>query len=121
MIGSLDVLVIDCPDARVLARFYAELLGLQIVAFDDDWAEIVAEDGQRPIVAFQKVEQYRAPEWPSQSVPQQMHLDVKVEDFDVAEAAVIALGATKTGSETPTFRVYRDPAGHPFCLIRPPD
>jgi hypothetical protein len=67
------------------------------------------------------VEQYTPPRWPSQTIPQQMHLDVKVEDFDVAEAAVLELGATRAGSETPTFRVYLDPAGHPFCLIKPED
>jgi hypothetical protein len=50
-----------------------------------------------------------------------MHLDIKVDDFDDAEAAVLALGATKAGSETKTFRVYLDPAGHPFCFIKPQD
>lgn len=50
-----------------------------------------------------------------------MHLDVRVEDFDVAEPAVLALGATRTGSEEPGFRVYLDPVGHPFCLIVPGD
>jgi len=50
-----------------------------------------------------------------------MHIDVKTDDFDVAEAAVLALGATKTGSDSPTFRNYLDPAGHPFCLIKPED
>jgi len=75
----------------------------------------------RPIIAFQQVEHYTAPRWPDQTTPQQMHLDVRVEDFDVAEAAVLELGATKAGSETPTFRVYLDPAGHPFCLIKTQD
>ncbi|MFF1571279.1 VOC family protein [Leifsonia sp. NPDC058292] len=121
MIGRLESLVIDCPDPRALARFYSKLLGLEIVGYDDDWAEIVAADGSRPIIAFQKVESYNPPQWPSQTVPQQMHLDVRVDDFEVAEAAVLEIGATKTGSETPTFRVYRDPAGHPFCLIMPSD
>ena len=50
-----------------------------------------------------------------------MHIDVKVDEFDVAEAAVLALGVTKAGSDTPTFRVYLDPAGHPFCLDKPED
>ncbi len=64
---------------------------------------------------------YRAPEWPWQDVPQQSHLDVKVDDLDVGEAAVLAIGAVVTGSGTDTFRVYLDPGGHPFCLIRPND
>ncbi|MFF1876970.1 VOC family protein [Leifsonia sp. NPDC058230] len=121
MIGSLESLVIDCPDTRELARFYSKLLGLEIVMYDDDWAEIVAADGGRPIIAFQQVEAYNPPQWPSQEVPQQMHLDVKVDDLDVGEAAVLELGATATGAGTATFRVYRDPAGHPFCLVNPAD
>ncbi|GAA1440950.1 VOC family protein [Leifsonia poae] len=122
MIGTFESIIIDCPDPRALARFYSQLLGLEIVGYDEDWAEIVAEGGRRPLVAFQQVAEYNPPQWPSQSVPQQMHIDVRIDtDFDTAEAAVLALGATSAGSEHPTFRVYRDPAGHPFCLIKPND
>lgn len=122
MIGTLDVVVLDCSDPRVLARFYAELLGGEIVGFDEDWAEVALPfTDHRPILAFQRVDDYRAPEWPGQDVPQQVHLDVKVDDLDAGEAAVLAIGATATGSVTDTFRVYTDPAGHPFCLIRPTD
>jgi catechol 2,3-dioxygenase-like lactoylglutathione lyase family enzyme len=121
MIGTLDVIVIDCPDAEALADFYGEVLGMRKFSGDPGWAELVARDQGRPIIAFQQVENYRAPQWPGQLVPQQLHLDVKVDDLDVGETAVLALGATRTGSETPTFRVYLDPAGHPFCLIKPND
>ena len=122
MIGTLDVIVIDCPDPNLLAEFYAEVLGMGKFSNDPDWAEIYGRgDANRPIIAFQRVENYRAPEWPGQLVPQQMHLDVKVDDLDVAQDAVLALGASATGSETETFRVFLDPAGHPFCLIHPND
>lgn len=122
MIGSLELLIIDCPDPRALARFYAELIGAEIVGFDEDWAELMLAGGNgRPLIAFQKVLDYNPPQWPTQAVPQQMHLDVKVDDFEVSEAAVLAIGASRTGTETPTYRVYRDPAGHPFCLIKPND
>lgn len=121
MIGTLDVVVLDCPDPDRLADFYAEMLGMRKFADGPDWAEIVGAGGGRPIIAFQRVDGYTAPEWPGQVVPQQMHLDVKVDDLDAGEAAVLALGATRAGSETPTFRVYLDPAGHPFCLIKPND
>ncbi|WP_413317426.1 VOC family protein [Agrococcus sp. 1P02AA] len=82
---------------------------------DDDWVEIRAEHGQ--VICFQQVDDYRAPAWPGQEHPQQMHLDVNVDDLDEAEAAVVALGAT-THEHQPgtTFRVMLDPAGHPFCL-----
>ncbi|AMM21335.1 glyoxalase [Frondihabitans sp. PAMC 28766] len=121
MIGSLDMVVVDCPDPVPLAEFYAEVLGMTVVGRDPGWAELGPARGGRPIIAFQQVAGYRAPEWPGQLVPQQMHFDVKVDDLDAGEAAVLALGAVRAGSETPTFRVYLDPAGHPFCLIRPND
>jgi catechol 2,3-dioxygenase-like lactoylglutathione lyase family enzyme len=121
MIGSLESLVIDCPDPQELARFYSKLLGAEIVGYDTDWAELVPPGSPRPLLAFQQVENYAPPQWPGQEVPQQMHIDVKVADLDVGEAAVLEIGATKTGSATPTFRVYLDPAGHPFCLVKPQD
>ena len=121
MIGSFESIIIDCPDPRALARFYSELLGAEIVVYDRDRAELVPPGNPRPLLAFQRVADFIPPRWPSQDVPQQMHIDVKIDDFDVAEAAVLALGATKAGSDSPTFRVYLDPAGHPFCLIKPED
>ncbi|MCS5716140.1 VOC family protein [Herbiconiux sp. CPCC 205716] len=122
MIGSLDVVVLDCPDTRALARFYAELIGGESVQDDPDWAEVLPPGATgRPLLAFQRVDDYRAPDWPGQSVPQQLHLDVKVADLDEGERAVLAIGATPTGSGTDTFRVYLDPAGHPFCLVAPTD
>ena len=46
-----------------------------------------------------------------------MHLDVMVEDLDAGEAAVLELGATRHDHQPgTTFRVFLDPAGHPFCL-----
>lgn len=46
-----------------------------------------------------------------------MHVDVKVEDLDAAEAEVLRLGATRLDAGTDSFRVYTDPSGHPFCLV----
>ena len=38
-------------------------------------------------------------------------------DLDAGETAVVALGATKAEFQPgTTFRVFLDPAGHPFCL-----
>lgn len=121
MIGTLDVIIIDCPEPNMLADFYAEILGMRKFSDDPTWAEIFGPNDARPILAFQQVENFQPPEWPGQVIPQQIHLDVKVDDLDVAESAILELGATPTGSVTPTFRVYLDPAGHPFCLIKPND
>lgn len=112
-IAQFPSFVIDCPDPGVLARFYGALLDWK-VSVSDDWAEIRAE-GQ--CISFQPVEKYTPPAWPGQDVPQQMHLDVMVEDLDAGEAAVLELGATKPDHQPgTTFRVFLDPAGHPFCL-----
>lgn len=71
-------------------------------------------------VGFQRVEGYRAPSWPDQTVPQQLHLDFAVEDLDEAEARLLELGAGKPDYQPgrDRWRVFTDPAGHPFCLVR---
>lgn len=114
-IARFPVVALDCPDPKALAEFYSALLGWQIEAGDDGWCSIRADYGDS--LAFQKVESYRAPQWPGQDVPQQMHIDVTVDDLDAAEAEVLELGATKHEHQPgTTFRVFLDPAGHPFCL-----
>jgi predicted enzyme related to lactoylglutathione lyase len=110
-------LVIDCPDPGALARFYGTMLDWK-VDVTEDWAHIQAEYGHT--ISFQRVEGFAAPDWPGQEHPQQMHVDVTVDDLDEAEAAVLALGATKDKHQPgTTFRVFLDPAGHPFCICRP--
>jgi predicted enzyme related to lactoylglutathione lyase len=112
------VVVLDCPDPQKLAEFYGALLDWTIESHDDqgdDWWSIRAEYGDA--LGFQKVADYTPPQWPGQDQPQQMHLDVVVDDLDTAEAAVLELGATKHDHQPgTTFRVFLDPAGHPFCL-----
>ena len=51
-------------------------------------------------------------------MPRQCHLDFKAVDLDAGEDAAVAAGATKAGTqpETAVFRLFFDPAGHPFCL-----
>ncbi len=112
-IARFPSFVLDCPDSNALATFYGTLLDWKIDA-SDGWADIRG-DGQ--CISFQQVDAYVAPQWPTQEPPQQMHLDVVVDDLDVAEEAVLALGATKHEHQPGTsFRVFLDPAGHPFCL-----
>jgi predicted enzyme related to lactoylglutathione lyase len=114
-IARFPSFVLDCPDPTRLGTFYGELLGWDVKA-SDDWAEVRSPDGQQ-CICFQPVADYQAPEWPGQSVPQQMHLDVMVQDLDAGEAAVLQIGATRHEHQPgTTFRVFLDPAGHPFCL-----
>jgi predicted enzyme related to lactoylglutathione lyase len=112
-IAKYPSFALDCADPVALAEFYGAILGWEVQK-DDNWSEIRG-DGQ--CICFQRVDDYRAPEWPGQNVPQQMHLDLMVLDLDTGEAEVLELGATKPEHQPGTsFRVFLDPAGHPFCL-----
>jgi catechol 2,3-dioxygenase-like lactoylglutathione lyase family enzyme len=110
-------LVVDCPDPRRLASFYERLLGLSRHEDTDEW--VTLEGAVR--MCFQRVDSFVPPRWPDPGAPQQMHVDVLVDDLDASEPEVLALGATLLeGSDKPIgFRVYADPVGHPFCLVTP--
>ena len=117
MIGRLEKTVLDCPDPGSLAAFYAEMLGMQVTEDDGDWVVIGRAPGFREL-AFQRADRYVAPRWPDPGHPQQEHLDIRVDDVDDAERAVRALGATRLEAEREDgFRVFADPAGHPFCIV----
>ncbi|MFB6848957.1 VOC family protein [Streptomyces sp. NPDC056373] len=120
MIGRLYTVVIDCPDPEQLAGFYEKLLSLSRQEASGDFIVLQNAEGI-PFVAFQRVDDFRAPRWTEPARPQQMHIDVMVADLDAAEEQVLALGATLLdGSDKPIgYRVYEDPVGHPFCLITP--
>lgn len=125
----LDLIILDCPDAKALASFYAQILGWAIEdGSDSDWATLVPPGGGvspdnpdgRPALSFQRIEDWVAPTWPGGAHPQQFHLDFSVGDIEAAEPSVLEAGARKHDhqpSQDGGFRVYLDPAGHPFCLI----
>jgi predicted enzyme related to lactoylglutathione lyase len=113
-IARFPTIVIDCADPAEMSRFYGTMLDWKIEE-RPDWTEVRADYGD--CISFQQVPDYTPPQWPGQVVPQQMHIDVVVDDLDAAEAAVLELGATKAEHQPgTTFRVFLDPAGHPFCL-----
>ena len=66
---------------------------------------------------FQQVGDYNPPRWPDPAHPQQAHLDLLVDDLDAGEARALELGATRLDGGGERFRVFADPAGHPFCLV----
>lgn len=126
----LDLIIIDCPDALQLGQFYADVLGWPMEdGADRDWVNLSPPGGGvspdnpngHPTLAFQRIEDWVEPTWPGGAHPQQFHLDLAVPDIAAAEPDVLALGARvhdHQPSENGGFRVYLDPAGHPFCLIQ---
>ncbi|MFC8097206.1 VOC family protein [Streptomyces sp. NPDC057363] len=117
---KLAAITLDCPDPLALAAFYQQATGLEVHPDTDaDFAGLNREDGL--FIGFQRVDDYRAPVWPGQSVPQQLHLCFDVADLDEAEARLLELGAGKPDHqphEAARARVLTDPAGHPFCICR---
>jgi hypothetical protein len=119
-IATFSVVALDCRDPRGLAGFYSALTGAPIdhEHEDEHWVQLAATGGVA--LAFQHAPGHVPPQWPGDELPQQIHLDFDVPDLDEAEPPVLALGArkhdTQPGGES--FRVYLDPAGHPFCLVR---
>ncbi|MBL1066246.1 VOC family protein [Streptomyces sp. 7-21] len=122
-IAALGVTVLDCPNPRALAEFYGAVLDWRVSdgEFGDgeSWVELHGPDGRR--LAFQKSEGYQPPRWPGTEHGQQFHLDFDVprDRLDEAERQVLALGARLLqgdGNGKRGWRVYADPAGHPFCL-----
>ncbi|GCD41604.1 VOC family protein [Streptomyces paromomycinus] len=132
---TLHQVVLDSTDIRGLAEFYRSLLGLVYRPGDEppeagrpdergqDWLVLHTADG-RPRLAFQHVGRLTRPTWPDGPVPQQLHLDLSVssvEELTAQHERVLSLGGrllsdNKQGPEEP-FRVYADPAGHPFCIF----
>ena len=118
-LGTINAVVLDCPDPWALGQFWSDVLGIELAKEStDDWVELTPGPGGWQL-AFQKVKGYEPPSWPD-GVPQQAHIDVSVSDLASAEAAALALGAKPLsdpeGSNDQPWRVYADPAGHPFCL-----
>jgi catechol 2,3-dioxygenase-like lactoylglutathione lyase family enzyme len=116
MVTRLEKTVVECADPRALAAFYARLLEMQVITDEPDWVVIGREPGMREL-AFQRPKHPESPgEWPG-GAPR-LHLDIHVDDVDEVEQLVLALGATRApGAPETGYRVFRDPEGHPFCLV----
>ncbi|WP_326560493.1 VOC family protein [Micromonospora sp. NBC_01796] len=114
-------IVLDSPDAQELAAFYRRLLGWNVEQDEPDWVKLSAPVGGAGL-SFQTESAYVRPTWPAGPDDQQMmlHLDIEVDDLEVAGAHALAAGATLADFQPQDdVRVYLDPAGHPFCLFLP--
>lgn len=112
-----QIVVFDAADLTAESTFWANLLGGTVEA-DDDW-HTIRVDGQARM-GVQLAPDHVPPEWP-EGTPQQIHLDLYVDDLEAAHDEVMSLGAKllKAADDVNAdqgFQVYADPAGHPFCL-----
>ena len=120
MIGWIREVVMDCAEPWALARFWSELLGGTPVQWYPGWVTLEPPPhGQR--LSFQ------ASTAPPGAGAATVHFDVLVGDLGAAHDRVVAAGAVflrehvsprpGAAGEPARWRVYRDPAGHPFCLV----
>jgi catechol 2,3-dioxygenase-like lactoylglutathione lyase family enzyme len=125
--------VLDATDARAVAEFYRELIGLRYrqgdeppadgAADDVDWLVLLDASGDR-VLAFQQVASVPRSTWPTDAVAQQLHLDFRVptvaaleEHRRRAEDLGAALLLDRSADPAEPLYVLADPAGHPFCLM----
>ena len=126
-VGALTIMA---ARPRELGRFYSKLLGWPYVREEEarpgeppeaGYALVCPPEGvAEPALNFDYEANHRRPQWPAVEGEQTstMHLDVGVDDLDVAVAWAIECGATvATVQPRPAqHRVMIDPEGHPFCL-----
>lgn len=114
----VDNVVLDSEDHAALAAFYAEVLGMRKVGHEsDDWITIGPDgEGDGVRLGFAKVAEHRRPRWPDPAYPQQLHLDVQVDDQDASVELAVRLGGARLPEHGGDAPVVADPAGHPFCV-----
>ncbi len=111
-------LTIDCADPARLSSFWGALLELApSTEHGDDpgWATLGTRTGDQPRLTFQRV-----PE--AKTSKARLHLDVEVDDIDVARAQVERLGGSWSGErhdyDEGMVLVMLDPEGNEFCLVQ---
>lgn len=115
---------IDVPDAEIAARFYTEAFGLTVGRrFGKDFVELLGWEALVYLLAknagtvgaggdLRRYDRHWTP----------FHLDVVVDDVDVAVERAVAAGATleAPARNAPYGRIamLADPFGHGFCLLQ---
>jgi hypothetical protein len=112
------VVVFDAADLDPESAFWAGMLDGYV--FKDDRFHSIIDAAGEWHVGVQLAPNHTPPEWPDGSPPQQVHLDLHVEDPRAAHETAIELGArVLQGGDFDAeegHQVYADPAGHPFCI-----
>jgi hypothetical protein len=114
-VARMAMVSLDCAEPVALAEFWAELLDGTVLVRDD---AVSAVQAGTMMIATIRVPDYRPPTWPGGDTPKHIHLDLAVRGLDEAESEALRLGATKADHQPQPdqWRVFLDPAGHPFCL-----
>ena len=107
--------VFDCADPVRLASFWQALVGGEI----DEHTKTHTWVGLGDVSHWRNIGFQKVPE--GKTVKNRVHVDLDVDDLDVAVARAVALGARVVGEvfEEPTnwFQVMADVENNEFCFI----
>lgn len=122
----LGAIVLDSDNSEILSEFYQQLLGWKKIRQDDEWIIVSSYDGNSTPLVFQEVSHYERPIWPIEKEKQQqmIHLDFYVDknEYEHEINHAISCGAQLSSIQlSDDWKVFFDPAGHPFCIIPLPD
>lgn len=127
---SLDAIVLDSPDVKLLTEFYAQLLHWKIDFINSKTCGRISspEGGCRILIQFNEI--YERPIWPEQKMSQQQqaHVDFAVSSQEEMESAIqhaLDCGAVMAEEQfgynkqkqTYDWVTLIDPVGHPFCFV----
>ena len=112
------LIVLDAAELGPVSAFWAGVLGGTVHEDDDEWHSVWVGDG--PQLAVQLAPGHVPPEWPD-GTPQQVHLDLWIEDLESAHREVLSRGARLLQAASDPvaaegWQVYAPPGGHLFCL-----
>lgn len=94
MSARIACIVLDCAEPEDLASFYSDLLVMPKRRIDSH-GRVVVGSGSAPDLAFRAVADYRPPTWPALDFPQQLHLDIPVQDAEPTSEVVLRLGGKR--------------------------
>ena len=104
--------VLDVNDLDAQSAFWSALLEMEVTLREEHWLDLEPLGGTGPVLSLQRVPERK-------STKNRMHLDLAVDDFEVAVERALALGARpasrRHGAESP-WQVFADPEGNEFCL-----
>lgn len=110
-----SAVTIDCTDPQRVSTFWAGLLGLAPRAALPGWVKLGAAVPGAPVINFQPVTQPKRDKT-------RTHLDLTVNDIELAAAAVTRLGGRSLDErhdyDEGVVVVMADPEGNEFCLVQ---
>ena len=116
----IQCLTIDSHDPKMLAAFWAEVLGWRVTYEEGDEVVIEPQEGSAECDVCPELSFFRVPD--TKTTKNRLHLDLRPDDQAAEVEHVLALGATRAdvgqdGSES--WVVLADPEGNEFCVLSP--